>query len=72
MKKIILTDYEKKNYVLPDKKDLVILSKIKELEKRRLSKEDKKVIKLIRTQLKKDWRTPLINYLNKLLSKYKK
>jgi len=66
------TEYEKKNYLLPEKKDLLILTKIKKLEKNKLLRKDKEIIKLIRTQLLKDWRTPLVNYLNKLLKKYKK
>ncbi len=67
----MITSYEKKNYFLKDKKDLIILSKIKKLEIKNLKKMDKEIIKLIRTQLKLDWRTPLINHLNKLLIKYK-
>lgn len=67
-----LTSYEKRNYVMKEKKDFIILNKIKELETKKLTSEDKKVVSLIRTQLKDDWRTPLINYLNRLLVKYKK
>lgn len=67
-----ITDYEKRNYVFKEKKDFVILSKIKELEKNKLSKADIEIVKLIRTQLKDNWRSPLINYLDKLLKKYKK
>jgi hypothetical protein len=48
---------------------MVILSKIKELEKKNLDKKDKEIIELIRTQLKLDWRTPLIDYLDNLLIK---
>lgn len=66
-----ITAYEKRNYVLKDKGDLAILSIIKEIEKYNLSGKDKEIIKLSRTQLKKDWQTPLINYLKKLLNKYK-
>ncbi len=58
-----ITRSEKRNYVLKDKKDLIILSKIKELEKKKLDKRDKEILKLIRTQLKSEWRNPLINYL---------
>lgn len=72
MKEIKLTKYEKENYLLKDKRDLIILLKIKNLEKRRLNKADKEIINLIRTQLKKDWRSPLVSYLNKLAVKYKK
>ena len=67
-----ISNFEKKNYVLKDKKDLIILSKIKELEKKNIDKKDKEILKLARTQLKLDWRTPIINYLNKLIKKYKK
>ena len=67
-----LTDYEKRNYVMNDKEDFIILSKIKELEKKKLNGKDKEAIKLVRTQLKKNWRLPLIKYLDNLLRKYKK
>ncbi len=67
-----ISSYEKKNYVLKDKTDLIILSKIKMLETKKLSNSDKSTIKLIKTQLKRDWRMPLINSLNKLITKYKK
>ena len=70
--KLNITSYERKNYLLKEKKDIVILSKIKLLEKNNLDNKDKIVIKLIRAQLKNDWRTPLINFLNKLIMKYKK
>lgn len=71
MKDSKLTKYEKKNYILVNKKSQTILTKIKELEKPKLNTKDKKIVKLIRTQLKRDWETPLITYLNKLLRKYK-
>ena len=67
-----LTTYEKKNYVVNDKNDFVILKRIKLLEKKKLSGKDKEDIKLIRTQLKKNWRLPLIRYLDKLALKYKR
>ena len=96
MKEIKLTKYEKENYLLKDKRDLIILLKIKNLEKRRLNKADKEIINLIqrilmiksfvqnslssqfclnveqsteltiRTQLKKDWRSSLIDYVENL------
>lgn len=52
-----ITNFEKKNYVLSDKKNLKILSIIKGLEKQKLKKKDKEILKLSRTQLKKDWQT---------------
>lgn len=69
--KLNLTEYEKENYLLKDKKDLIILSKIKELEKKQLNNKQKEILKLIKTQLKDDWRTPLIKYLNKILREVK-
>ena len=62
LSKNTLTAYEKRNYVLNDKNDLVILSKIKLLEKRKLKKEDIETVKLIRSQLKKNWRLLLIQH----------
>jgi len=72
MKDLKLTKYEKKNYILVNKKSQTILTKVKELEKHKLNAKDKEIIKLVRTQLKRDWETPLITYLDKLLRKYKK
>ncbi|MEK6847639.1 MAG: hypothetical protein AABX50_00765 [Nanoarchaeota archaeon] len=67
-----LTSYEKRNYVMNDKNDFVILKKIKLLEKKKLNTKDKKAVNLVGTQLKRNWRLPLIRYLDKLLLKYKK
>jgi len=67
-----ITKYEKKSYVFKEPRDYKILAKIKELERKNLTKNDKEIIKLIRTQLKDDWRLDLIKYLNKLLKRYKK
>jgi len=67
-----ITNYEKKNYVFKEKRDYEILAKIKQLERKKLDKNDKLIIKLIRTQLKGDWRADLIKELNKLIEKYKK
>ncbi|MEK6840368.1 MAG: hypothetical protein AABX79_00235 [Nanoarchaeota archaeon] len=67
-----LTSYEKRNYVMNDKDDFVILKKIKSLEKKKLNSKDKEAVDLIRTQLKKNWRSPLIKYLDKIIIKYKK
>jgi len=61
-----ITKADKKKYALPTKLDVDILIKIKKLEKKILNKEDKRMLRLIKTQLKKDWRKPLIEELNKL------
>lgn len=62
---------EKKKYVLKTDQDYEILDKIHQLEKQKLSAEDRELIKFIRTQLEDDWRTPIIKLLDKLLKKYK-
>jgi len=64
-----ITNYERKNYILKDKKGLKILSLIKKIEKYKLNKKDKEIIRMARTQLKRNWETPLINYLTKFLDK---
>ncbi len=72
IKNFRLTPYEKKNYVMKDRNDFIILSKVKKLEKTKLNKNDKQVLKLIKDQLSANWRRPLIIYLNKLSNKYQK
>ena len=67
-----LTNYEKRNYVMNDKDDFVILEKIRLIEKKKLDVMDKEIVNLIRTQLKKNWRLPLIKYLDKMSKRYKK
>lgn len=71
MKRVHLTSKEKKKYLLPTDKDFEILAKFKQLEKLKLTKEDKFLVKFIKTQLEKDWRKPLLKVLNQLLIKYK-
>ena len=63
---------DKKRYVFVEKRDYEILSKVYQLEKFNLTRNDKDLIKFIRTQLKKDWRSPVIKVLNRLLKKYNK
>ncbi|MBI4121273.1 MAG: hypothetical protein HY457_03390 [Parcubacteria group bacterium] len=65
-----VTQKDKKRYVLTEKEDYIILEKIYELEKSKLSSEDKELVTLIRTQLERGWRTPLVTFLDKLLKKY--
>jgi len=62
---------DRKKYLLLEKRDYEILGKIYKLEKQKLSREDKKIINFIRTQLEKDWRKPLLVFLNGLSRKYK-
>ena len=69
MKKYIPTAFERKKYVLATQKDIKILRKCKELEKRRLTKGERILVKLVKTQLEEDWRTPLRKAVDKLLKK---
>lgn len=67
---ILIKEEDRKRYVLAEKRDFEILEKIYKLKEHDLSKEDKEIIELIRTQLEKDWRKPLMQFLNKLIKKY--
>lgn len=62
---------DKKKYNLSTDIDYEILAKIYQLENKKLSSKDTETIKLIRTQLERDWRMQLIKFLNRLLKKYK-
>ncbi len=64
------TAEEKQKYILKTEQDYEILGKIKQLEKKKLSSDDKKLIAFLRTQLEQDWRTPMIKRLDELLKKY--
>ena len=57
-------------YVLKTKKDIEILNLSKRLEKPKLSKADRDLVTLIKTQLERDWRKYLIIKLEKLSKKY--
>lgn len=69
-KKISLTKTEAKKYVMSTDEDYEILLKVKQLEKLNLNKEDKFIIRFVRTQLERDWRKWLIKELNRILRKY--
>ncbi|OGG45131.1 hypothetical protein A2673_01990 [Candidatus Kaiserbacteria bacterium RIFCSPHIGHO2_01_FULL_50_13] len=63
---------DKKKYILSTDTDLEILNIIYELEKKKLSEQDKILMNLVRSQLEHDWRVPLLALLSQLLKKYKK
>ena len=69
-KKFSISKNEEKKYVLSTDNDHEILGKIHELEKKKLSESDKELVEFIRTQLEEDWRTPLVEVLDKLMKKY--
>ncbi len=68
-KKYNITTHERKKYVLATKRDVKILEKCKELEKRKLTKEERTLVKLIKAQFEDDWRKSLIKIVNKLLKR---
>lgn len=63
---------EKARYVLAIDEDFEILERCKLLLKKRLNKEDRELVTLVKTQLEDDWRKPLIKKLNELSKKYEK
>lgn len=69
-KKFKISKIDAKKYVLPTDEDYIILGKCKELEKKKVSKEDKNMIRLIKTQLEDDWRGYLIKELDRIAKKY--
>ena len=71
-KKIKISPLEKKKYILSANTDFEILEKCKKLEKLKLNKSDRDLVRLIKTQLEDDWRKYLLSTLNKLMRKYKK
>lgn len=71
-KKFRITEEDKKRYVLSTDEDWEILGKIYQLEKKKLSAEDKKFIAFLRTQLEHDWRASVVQALNDLLKKYER
>ena len=72
MAKLRLTSLEKKKYAVKEKTDLKIFIKIKKLKNKKLNKEDKRMLRFIKTQIEWDWRKPLIKELNKIEKNSKK
>ena len=61
-----ITEQEEKEYLLPLEEDYEILSIVKALENKNLSDHDREIIELIKTQLRDDWREPLLERLKQL------
>ncbi len=72
IRKLPLTKTEERKYLMLTERDYEILGKIKELERMKLTKEEKSFVKFTRTQLEKNWRKPLIEALDKILKKHNK
>ncbi len=71
-KKFGITRVEKKKYLLLKETDFGILARCKELENIRLTNGDSFLVKLIKTQLEEDWRTPLLKALKRTLKKHRR
>ena len=57
----MITKADRKRYALHG--NIKIFLKVKKLEKKKLRKEDKEMLKFIKSQLAYDWRRPLIKKL---------
>lgn len=65
-----LTKTEQRKYLMSTNEDYEILKKVKQLEKLKLTKDEKSLIWLIKTQLEFDWRKYLIQTLNQLVKNH--
>lgn len=65
-----ITEEEEKEYLLPNEEDYEILSTVKSLESKNLSEHDREIVELIKTQLRAEWRKPLMERLKQLKQKY--
>jgi len=54
-------------YILDKAQDKRIMRKLNQLSKRKLSKNEEKLTKLLYSQLETDWRTPLEKFIDQLL-----
>ena len=57
-------------YLLPTPQDKLLFDKLAKFEGKNLSKEDKKLIEFLYSQLEQDWRTPLEKFNDELAQKY--
>lgn len=70
MKKFTIKPADKKKVVMEEPRDYEILEKIYQLEKRKLTREQKELVAYLKSQLEADWRAPLLEYLDKLLKRF--
>ncbi len=62
----MISKEERKKYVLLRKTDREILKLAHEIEKRKTSAHENMILRLIRTQLERDWRKPLLQMLKEM------
>lgn len=65
-----ISEEEERAYQFPNEEDYEIFSIIKSLESKNLSSHDKEIVEVIKSQLKADWREPLLEKLKQLIQKY--
>ncbi len=54
-------------YILDKEQDQRIFAKLEQFKNKKLTPEHEELIKFLYTQLETDWRTPLEEYIDKLL-----
>lgn len=69
MKNFKIKPADKNRLLLEEKRDYEILGMIYELENRKLKKEQKELVKFLKSQLEDDWRKPLLGFVRKLTKK---
>jgi hypothetical protein len=70
-KEISISKTEKTKYVMSTDRDYEILSKIRQLRRLRLTKDERHLVNFITTQLEHDWRKHAIKTLDRILLKYR-
>ncbi len=63
---------ERAHFVLATDEDYEILAKLRTLERKPLSAEDRRLVRFIRSQLILEWRKPVLRQLDQLLKKHKR
>ena len=69
MKKVNVKKTDKKKLLLEEDRDYEILEKIYLLEKKKLTKDQKELVRFLKSQLQDDWRKPLLRFVNELIKK---
>jgi len=57
----------KTKYVFDNEQDKIIFEKLAKFDGKNISLEDEELIKFLYSQLEDDWRTPLEEFIDKLL-----
>ena len=60
----------KTKYILDTPQDQRIFKKLQMLSKKKLSDKKKQLIKLLYSQLEKDWQTPLEKFIDRLVKEW--